>query len=190
MPFFVYGQDNPGVGAQLGESAEAHWAYMDQFADRLILRGPTLSDDGTEHTGSVHVVDLADRVSADRFATEEPFWRAGLYRHVTTIRIIVTLDREIAREVPHALVTGEWPPRPREDTRELDVRGLDDSELDDRVRFAGLLVDDDQVATTGIVAVVRAPQDEAASVMQPLADQLAGAPAALTAQCWERGGRR
>jgi YCII-related domain len=48
--------------------AEVHWSYMDQFADRLILRGPTLSDDGTEHTGSVHVVDLGDRAGAERFA--------------------------------------------------------------------------------------------------------------------------
>jgi len=79
MPFFVYGQDRPGAQVEMEALAEAHWSYMDRFADRLILRGPTLSGDGAEHTGSVHVVYLADRASAERFATEEPYWQAGLY---------------------------------------------------------------------------------------------------------------
>jgi len=176
MPFYVYGRDKPGAGAGLMKLTEAHWSYMDQFADRLLLRGPTLSDDGAEHTGSVHVVDLDDRDSAERFATEEPFWMAGLYRQVTATRLVVLQHREIVRGAPHALVTGEWAPRPREDGRELD----------DRVRFAGLLVDDDQARTTGIVAVVRAVPCEAASAVQPLA----GTGVALTAQRWELGGRR
>jgi len=172
MPFYVHGQDSPGVGAELSELAEAHWSYMDQFADRLILRGPTLSDDGGEHTGSVHVVDLDDRDSAERFATGEPFWRAGLYRHLTIERLVLLQHREIIRGVPHALVTGEWAPRPRENA----------GDLDNRVRFAGLLVNDDQSRTTGIVAVVRAVPEEAASAVR--------ADVPLTAQRWEPGGRR
>src|SRR2546429_9014124 len=103
MPFYVYGQDRPGAQAEMEALAEAHWSYMDRFADRLILRGPTLSEDGAEHTGSVHVVDLADRASAERFATEEPYRVAGLYRKVTTVRTVVLLRREISEE-PNALV--------------------------------------------------------------------------------------
>jgi hypothetical protein len=93
---------------------------MDRFANRLILRGPTLSDDGTEHTGSVHVVNLADRASAEQFATEEPYWLAGLYRQVTTVRTVVLLHREptdgsLTSGVPNALIliTGQWPAEPR-----------------------------------------------------------------------------
>jgi uncharacterized protein YciI len=77
VPFYVHARDR-SVGAELLDLAEAHWASMDRFAGRLLLRGETLFDDGTEHTGSVHVVDLADRTSAERFATEEPYWLAGL----------------------------------------------------------------------------------------------------------------
>src|SRR5215472_10603312 len=118
MPFYVYAEDRPGAGTGLLDLAEAHWSYMDRFADRLILRGPTLSDDGAEHTGSVHVVNLADRASAERFATEEPYWLAGLYRHVTTVRTIVLLHREpteglLTSAVPNALITGQWSPKPR-----------------------------------------------------------------------------
>lgn len=118
MPFYVHAQDRPEVETEMIDLAEAHWSYMDRFADRLVLRGPTLSEDGVHHTGSVHVVDLADRPGAERFATEEPYWRAGLYRDVTAVRTVVLLDREPAgsrtSEVPYALVTGRWPGKPRD----------------------------------------------------------------------------
>ena len=44
MLFYVDGRDRPGGEAEMDDLAEAHWSYMDRFADRLILRGPTLSD--------------------------------------------------------------------------------------------------------------------------------------------------
>src|SRR5437762_9410858 len=114
MPFYVYAEDRPGAGPELLDLAEAHWSYLDLFADRLILRGPTLSDDGTEHTGSVHVLDLADRASAERFAAEEPYWLAGLYQEVTIVRAVVLLHRgpvdgPLTSRAPHALITGRSP---------------------------------------------------------------------------------
>src|SRR5215475_5785130 len=131
MPFYVYAQDKSGVEADMLELAEAHWSYMDRFADRLILRGPTLSDDGADHTGSVHVVNLADRASAERFATEEPYWLAGLYREVTTVRTVVLLDRGpteplLTPEEPNALIIGEWSTRPR-DASDVEGQQLGDS---------------------------------------------------------------
>lgn len=56
--------------------------------------------------------------------------------------------------------------------------------------FVAVLVGDDQSGTTGIAVVVRALADEAASTLQPFADQLGGGPVSLTAQRWTRGGRR
>jgi uncharacterized protein YciI len=188
MPFYVHAQDRPGTGAELLALAEAHWSFMDRFADRLILRGPTLSDDGTEHTGSVHVVDLADRAGAERFATEEPYWRAGLYQDVTTVRTVVLLHRDIdvpsASDAPNALVTGQWPSQPHDTGLRLPA-----VDPDDRLRFVAVLVDDDRSHTTGIVSVVRAVPSEARSIIQPFADRLAGEPVGLTAQRWSRGGR-
>jgi uncharacterized protein YciI len=193
MPFYVHAQDRPGVGTDLDDLAEAHWSYMDQFADRLILRGPTLSDDGSEHTGSVHVVNLADRASAERFATEEPYWLAGLYRQVTTVRTVVLLRREPSTvgsptsEEPNALITGQWPAEPRSATdTEGQLLGI---KPDSRLSFVAILVDDDQSHTTGIVSIVRAYPGEALRLIQPFADQLAGEHVALTAQRWRRGGR-
>jgi uncharacterized protein YciI len=170
--------------------AEAHWSYMDRFADRLLLRGPTLSGDGAEHTGSVHVVDLADRASAERFATEEPYWQAGLYRQVTVARTVVLhhlepTEGERGSRSPDALITGHWPARPRDASPHLPG-----GDPDSRLAFVALLVDDDQSHSTGIVSVAGALPDEAARIVQPLADQLAGEPVTLTAQRWARGGRR
>ncbi|MER5366614.1 YciI family protein [Streptomyces sp. NPDC002722] len=187
MPFYVHAQDKPGVADQLMEFVEEHWSYMDRFDDRLILRGPTLSDDGEEHTGSVHVVDLADRAAAERFATEEPFWRAGLYQEFTADPAVVLLRREPAADAPYTLVTARWAPRPR-------IPGdpeqwLPGAEPDGRMSFVAVLVDDDQESTTGVAAAVRALPDEARSLVQPLADRLAGGPTPLTARRWQRGGR-
>lgn len=184
MPFFVYGRDRPGAQAEMEALAEAHWSYMDRFSGRLILRGPTLSGDGAEHTGSVHVADLADRASAERFATEEPYWQAGLYQDITVTRAVVLHHCEPAEGPPAvcALVTGQWPARPSD----LTLSGADP---DAQVSFVALLVDDDQSGTTGIVMVVRALPGEAASIGQPLADRLGGEPVTLTAQRWTRGGR-
>ena len=192
MPFYVHAQDRPGAGTELLDLAEAHWSYMDRFADRLILRGPTLSDDGTEHTGSVHVVSLANRASAERFATEEPYWQAGLYRQVTVVRAVVLPHREpteglLTSGVPKALITGQWSPEPRNaDGTGPPLLGVDP---DSRLGFVAVLVDDDQSHTTGIVSIVSALPGEALRIIQPFADQLAGEPVALTAQRWRRGGR-
>jgi uncharacterized protein YciI len=189
MPFYVHGQDKPGALTEMVAMAEAHWSYMDLFADRLILRGPTLSDDGAEHTGSVHVVDLADRASAEQFATEEPYWLAGLYRQVTVARAVVLFDREpiegaLTSGIPGALVTGHWPAQHCNASRHL--LGANP---DSRLNFVAVLVDDDQSCATGIVSVVSALPGEALGIVHPIADRLTGEPVALTAQRWTRGGR-
>lgn len=183
MPFLVHGRDAPGALARLRDLTEEHWSYMDRFADRLILRGPTLSEDGEEHTGSVHVVDLPDRAAAERFASEEPYWLAGLYERVVVERtVVLRRGADITREVPNALVVGRWPARP--------MASLPTVEPDAGLGFLGVLVTDDQAGSTGIVATVSVGPADAVRFVRPIADQVAGGRIALTAQRWERGGRR
>ncbi|MBD0711154.1 MULTISPECIES: YciI family protein [unclassified Streptomyces] len=184
MVFYVHAIDRPGVIDRLIELGEEHWSYMDRFDSRLILRGPTLSDDGEDHTGSVHVVDLADRAAAERFATEEPYWSAGLYGDLTVAPAEVLLRREPDASAPHTLVTTRWPARPRHAGQ-----WFPGAEPDGRLGFVAVLVDDEQDGTTGLVAAVRALPDEARNLIRPLADLLSGGPTPLTAQRWQRGGR-
>lgn len=82
MEFFCHHRDRPGSAALRAEPAEAHWSYMDGFAERLIARGPTMAADGETATGSVHVVDLPDAAAARAFAFDEPNFQAGVYRDV------------------------------------------------------------------------------------------------------------
>ncbi|MFD3999266.1 YciI family protein [Streptomyces rubiginosohelvolus] len=189
MPFYVYAPDQPDVADQLMELSEEHWSYMDRFEDRLILRGPTVSDDGEEHTGSVHVVDLADRAAAERFAREEPFWKAGLYRDLTVVAADVLVSREPEADVPYTLVTAQWPLSAGAPDG-VEPRGLSGAETDSRLIFVAALVDDGGTGTTGVVAAVRALPDEARGLVRPFAERLTGGrPAELTAQRWERDGR-
>ena len=68
MEFVFYCRDKPDVGALLERNVEAHWSFMDRYADRLLTRGPTLSDDGEQHTGSLHIVRLDSVAETGNFA--------------------------------------------------------------------------------------------------------------------------
>lgn len=86
MHYFVFCRDNPGVGALRKQTEQAHWAFMDGYAAGFVARGPTLTDDGSAQTGSMHIVDLPDAAAVQRFAYEEPRHRAGLYSEVIISR--------------------------------------------------------------------------------------------------------
>ena len=83
MPeYFFYCRDNPGTGELRMQLLEAHWSFMDDYADEMIARGPTLMEDGLTATGSLHIVDLPDAAAARVFAFEEPNFKAGVYAEV------------------------------------------------------------------------------------------------------------
>jgi uncharacterized protein YciI len=86
VEYFFYGRGRPGTEALAEELAEAHWSFMDRYAEQMIARGPTLTPDRTTWTGSMHMVDLADAQAARVFAFQEPFWRAGVYDQVLVRR--------------------------------------------------------------------------------------------------------
>ncbi|MFI5708197.1 YciI family protein [Kribbella sp. NPDC051620] len=181
MTFYVHGEDKPDVLAGLIERSEAHWSYMDQWADRLILRGPTLSDDGEEHTGSVHFVDVDDRATAERFAYEEPYWLAGYYEPLTVVRAVVLLDRTEDR--PRSLVTAEWEPVP---LTEVAASLLADDELS----FVAILVDDESTTSVGLLAALTTEPAKADDRIHHIAAHLnARSPMTVTARRWQRGGR-
>jgi uncharacterized protein YciI len=46
LEYFFYCRDKPGTGTLRERLVEAHWSFMDAYADRMIARGPTLADDG------------------------------------------------------------------------------------------------------------------------------------------------
>ncbi|SDJ38713.1 YciI family protein [Streptomyces indicus] len=180
MLFYVYAEDAPGVQDRMIDRAEEHWSYMDGFADRLVLRGPTLSADGEEHTGSVHVVDVPDRTAAERFATQEPYWKAGLYREFRADRMLVERHGEIGREQDMTLVCVRRPPRPLTDGP------IELGAPEQVLAFTGLLVDDEAAQSTGFVAVLRTLSE---AVVEEFTGRVAGAGTTVTTTRWCRGGR-
>ncbi len=82
MEYFVFGRDKPGGFEIKVALNEEHWTFMDGYADGLIARGPTLTDDGERTTGSLHIVELPDDDAAREFAYDEPYYRAGAFETV------------------------------------------------------------------------------------------------------------
>jgi uncharacterized protein YciI len=84
--YFVYGRDRAGVGELKAQLTEEHWAFMDGYADELIARGPTLTEDREESTGSLHIVDLPDDEALKTFAYDEPYYLGGAFDAVELYR--------------------------------------------------------------------------------------------------------
>jgi hypothetical protein len=109
VDYFFYCRGRPGTEAPLAELAEAHWSFMDRYAQAMIARGPTLTPDRTTWTGSMHMVDLPDAQAARVFAFHEPFYRAGVYGEVLMRRWRNVLGRTM----------WDYPAEPGDDRRFL-----------------------------------------------------------------------
>ena len=162
--FLVYCRDAAGVGERLMTLATAHWDYMDRFAGQLVARGPTLSPDGEEHTGSVHVVSVASAAEAHRFAEQEPYRRAGLYAEVAIARFENLLGRTMWDRPPASapqlstFLLARWPAVPLASDGLRALHGAVSSQPD-LWAFLGLLVSDDGNRCLGAAAadILRCP---------------------------------
>jgi len=93
MEYFVYCRNKSGVDDLRAEHLEAHWAFMDGYDSRMIARGPTLTEDRTKPTGSMHIVDLESEDEARAFAYDEPYAKAGVFADITIRRWTNALKR-------------------------------------------------------------------------------------------------
>jgi uncharacterized protein YciI len=84
MLFFVHCEDRAGAESVRKENRAAHLEYIAGFDVRFA--GPTLDDAGEHMTGSVLVVEAADRAALDAFLEGDPYARAGLFERTTVCR--------------------------------------------------------------------------------------------------------
>lgn len=201
VEYFFYCRDRPG-SAELREEeelAEAHQSFMDRYVEAMIARGPTLTDDGTAATGSVHIVDLPGSEAARVFAFEEPNYRAGVYREVLVRRWRNTLGRtmwDFATGVAghrRFLLLGHGGPGPAADG---DARGEEHRDhliaggYGDRLIACGPLLSDDGSNWVGTAMLVELPDRAAAQAMleqDPYAR--AGRYESVEVHPWRFGGR-
>ncbi|MFD3521929.1 YciI family protein [Streptomyces sp. NPDC058653] len=179
MEFLCYHRDRPGSMPLRDELLEAHWTYMDGYAEEMIARGPTLVDDET-CSGSVHILDLPGPAAARAFAFDEPGYQAGVYRDVLLRRWHNALGRTM----------WEFAGGPEEGHRFL-VLGLGGGPAVDLAVPAnpeliayGPLMSDDDSTWLGTAALLRAPDAATArAVLTP--DGYAD----IEVHRWQFGGR-
>jgi uncharacterized protein YciI len=85
--YIIYQEDRADGAAIRAATREAHFAYLEKHKDILVLGGALLADDGAARTGSVLIINVADRAAADAFSENEPFRRAGLFSTVKVSRM-------------------------------------------------------------------------------------------------------
>ena len=85
MLFVMLCRDRPGsLDVRMATRAQ-HIAYLQTYAERLVQAGPLLDDDGRP-CGSLLIVDVADRATAEGFAESDPYNKAGLFESVVIRR--------------------------------------------------------------------------------------------------------
>lgn len=177
-----------------GALTEEHWSYMDQFADGMIARGPTLAADRATWTGSLHIVDLPSADAAREFVEREPYNRAGLF-HDHVIRRFKNVLGRTMWGFPHESVeprfvviahllapTGEHAP--------VATRADFTTVPRERLIVYGELFTPNEAAPAGVVLALQAPTREAIGAI--LRDGFAGRKKCFDIEIhdWEFGGRR
>ena len=79
--------DKPSDDSARQSVLETHRAYLKTQADKIVMSGATLSDDGETMTGSCFIVAADSRAEAEEFSANDPFSAAGVFGSVTVTRM-------------------------------------------------------------------------------------------------------
>ena len=199
MEYFFYCRDQPDTARLRDDTVEAHWSFMDDYADAMIARGPTMTDDGTTATGSMHMVDLPDAAAAQVFAYDEPNYRAGVYREVLVRRWRNALGRTMwdfegdEENNQRFLIIGHARPgaaAEREGLLEPHRRYFVEQGYQERLIARGPLLSDDGAEWAGSAMLVELPDRTAADTMLAAEPYTrAGLYASVEIHKWQFGGR-
>jgi len=79
-----YFRDDPNAVSVRDEHLEAHLAYLDEHADRIIAAGALRDHPDASPVGAIWIIDAPDRESAEELCKADPFWTHGL-RHSISV---------------------------------------------------------------------------------------------------------
>ena len=100
MLFAIICADRPrGLDLRLA-TRPAHLAYLATYADCLVHAGPLLDADGRP-CGSLLIIDVEDRATAEGFAASDPYSKAGLFESAV-IRPFRTVAHRTRHRIRHA----------------------------------------------------------------------------------------
>lgn len=80
MLFVIHAIDKPGSADVRLKTRSAHLDYLTACGEKVVAAGPTLTEDGAGMTGSVLIIEAADRAGAEDFARNDPYAKAGLFQ--------------------------------------------------------------------------------------------------------------
>jgi uncharacterized protein YciI len=86
MLWIIYQEDREGAERVRDANREAHLAYLAEHGDIVFLGGALLADDA-RRIGSCLIINLPDRESAERWSSNEPLRKAGLFSSVKITRM-------------------------------------------------------------------------------------------------------
>jgi hypothetical protein len=198
VDFFVYSRDAAGTEPLRDDRdlLEAHWSYMDGFADTMIARGPTLTPDRESATGSLHVLGLPSVAAAAEFVEREPNNQAGVYGEHRIWLFDNLLGRTMweftgADGEPRFLIIAcsdgdERTP----DTRPAPAPAELEDDLRERLILYGALADPLRGEPVGVALALHAPAKDAALALLRSGTTWSRAFPVVEAHDWELGGRR
>ena len=85
MLYAVYAIDNPDAGAKRQAVHADHVAHLKTAKDQgvtIAVGGPLMADDGKTSIGSLMVLEVADRATAEKFNKADPFHKNGIWAKV------------------------------------------------------------------------------------------------------------
>jgi uncharacterized protein YciI len=86
MQFHVRLIDGPSKHQTRLDGREAHWQYLDDHAEHFYGRGPTFLGSMDTFLSTIFFLEFADWDAVNRFITEEPHYRNGVYQDVSIWR--------------------------------------------------------------------------------------------------------
>ncbi|MBB2205107.1 YciI family protein [Gluconacetobacter takamatsuzukensis] len=81
MLFAIICTDKPGALETRIATRPQHLAYLQAYQDRIIEGGPLMGADGRP-CGSMLLIDVEDRATAEGFAASDPYARADVFESV------------------------------------------------------------------------------------------------------------
>ncbi|MBL4693713.1 MAG: YciI family protein [Magnetovibrio sp.] len=82
MMFAIFCTDKPNSSEIRAANREKHLDYIQGVIDRVILAGPTQTDDLSGMNGSLLVMEFSNKSQAEDFAAHDPYAKAGLFESV------------------------------------------------------------------------------------------------------------
>lgn len=79
--------DKPNTAAIRDSVLQPHRDYLASQKGILVLSGATQSDDGTQATGSLFILNVNSRAEAKKFSDGDPFTQKGVFASITITRM-------------------------------------------------------------------------------------------------------